>query len=90
MCSNLCTLWEGEEFTGFVLPSSLDMLEYKNGEIQVSHTLHDVLEYGTWVFSKLTLLSQETLLPVLLVCKDIWNVAYNFEPRLVYLKKKQF
>lgn len=71
MCSNLCTLWEGEEFTRFVLSSSLDMFEYKNGEIQVSHILHDVLEYGKWVFSKLTLLSQETLLPVLLACKDI-------------------
>lgn len=63
MYSNLCTLWEVEEFTGFVLPSSLDMLEYikgGNSTYQVSHTLHDLLEYGKWVFSKLTLLPQET------------------------------
>lgn len=70
MCRDLCTLWRGRdvipEFTGFVLPSSLDILEYKKEEnfvYQVPHTLHDLLEYGKWVFSKLTLLSQATFLP---------------------------
>lgn len=51
-----------QEFTGFVLPSSLDKFECKNGGNSVYHTLHDLLEHGEWVFSILTL-SQESLLP---------------------------
>lgn len=74
---------------GFVLPSSLDMIEYKKGgnsTCQVPHTLHDLLEYSKWVFSKLTLFSQETLLPFSLSARRSRRQPIILNLRFICLK----